>query len=99
WVSEKIKDHKLENKLFAACEQYMFELDFNFLNKSKETTKSVTKETTKFVNILPTYYGSDSGILSPNNAYLNLELIVVRDIVYSKISSTLSTQILHNPKT
>ncbi|CAG8596273.1 10695_t:CDS:2 [Racocetra fulgida] len=77
WVSKKIKDYKLENELFAVYEQYLFELGFDLLNKSKETTKSATKEITRSIDVPPTCYGSDGGILSPNNAYLNSELIVV----------------------
>ncbi|CAG8652762.1 13391_t:CDS:1, partial [Racocetra fulgida] len=41
WVSEKIKNHELENELFAVCEQYLFELGFDLLDKSKETTRSL----------------------------------------------------------
>ncbi|CAG8727346.1 2359_t:CDS:1, partial [Racocetra fulgida] len=77
WVSEQIKDQELEKELFAACEQYLFELGFDLLNKSKETTKSVTKETIRSVDVPPTRYGSDGGVLSPKDAYLNSELIVV----------------------
>ncbi|CAG8766387.1 183_t:CDS:1, partial [Racocetra fulgida] len=47
-------DHELENELFAAYEQYLFELGFNLLNKSKETTKSATKEITRSVDVPPT---------------------------------------------
>ncbi|CAG8833029.1 19834_t:CDS:1, partial [Cetraspora pellucida] len=41
WVSEQINDPELEKELFSACEQYLFELGFDLLNNTKETTRSV----------------------------------------------------------
>ncbi|CAG8645534.1 14779_t:CDS:2, partial [Dentiscutata erythropus] len=74
WVAEQVKDPELEKELYSACEQYLFELGFELMNNSgkAQTSKSVDSS-----YIIPTRYGSDGGILSPKDAYLNSELIVV----------------------
>ncbi|CAG8837294.1 21846_t:CDS:1, partial [Gigaspora margarita] len=75
WVADQIKDAELEKELYSACEQYLFELGFELLNASGEGQTS--RETRETSYISPTRYGSDGGILSPKDAYLNSELIVV----------------------
>ncbi|CAG8765790.1 35653_t:CDS:2, partial [Gigaspora margarita] len=74
WVADQIKDAELEKELYSACVQYLFELGFNLLDASDEAQTSRTVETSYNS---PTRYGSDGELLSPKDAYLNSELIVV----------------------
>ncbi|CAG8544597.1 467_t:CDS:1, partial [Diversispora eburnea] len=76
WVTNQIKDTALEKELYSACEQYLIHQGCNALNNP--AIKVNRKHRSPVPTVLrSSLYGSDGGILSPKDAYLNSELIVV----------------------
>ncbi|CAI2176705.1 3434_t:CDS:2, partial [Funneliformis geosporum] len=72
WISQQVHNAELETELYSACEQYLIKQGCQFLNNQTTITSEVTKRTSHSVAI-----GSDGGVLTSKNAYLNSELIVV----------------------
>ncbi|CAG8682006.1 9818_t:CDS:2, partial [Funneliformis mosseae] len=72
WISQQVHNAELENELYSACEQYLIKQGCEFLNSQTTITTEVTKRMSHSVAI-----GSDGGVLTQKDAYLNSELIVV----------------------